>query len=155
LLVALSFLLSCSSKPPGGSWVAVDTGTGNSFFSVNFVNDQIGWLNGQSGRNPDPEETANTNANKKAPASKNTNKNEATLQTNQGFEVLKTTDGGETWKAMADQFKNKIRAVWFVDPNEGWALTVDRHPSLTRRRIDLDAPAKGGHGGAEASGKSP
>jgi photosystem II stability/assembly factor-like uncharacterized protein len=127
VLLALALLVSCSTRNPG-SWVVVSTGTGNSFFSVNFVNDQIGWLNGQSGRNPDPDENdnANANANKKSPAAKNTNKNEATLQTNQGFEVLQTTDGGETWKPLVEQFKNKIRAVWFVDPREGWALTVDR-----------------------------
>ena len=127
LMSVLSLLLvSCSGGKPSGSWVVVDTGTGDSFYSINFVNDQVGWLNGQSGRNPEPEENSNSNANKKSNAQKNTNKNEATLQTNQGFEVLQTTDGGQTWKPIADQFKNKIRSVWFVDPNLGWGLTIER-----------------------------
>lgn len=123
-LIATLAFAGCSSKPPG-SWLVVDTGTGDSFYSVNFVSDQIGWLNGQSGRNPEPEENADSNSNKKkaAPAAK---PKEDPLKANQGFEVLQTTDGGQTWKQIPDLFKNKIRSVWFVDPNEGWALTIDR-----------------------------
>jgi photosystem II stability/assembly factor-like uncharacterized protein len=28
---------------------------------------------------------------------------------------------------MPDQFKNKIREVWFIDQQQGWALTIDRN----------------------------
>jgi photosystem II stability/assembly factor-like uncharacterized protein len=123
LILLLICTLGCSAAKAPGDWVVVDTGTGDSFFSVNFVNDQVGWLNGQSGRNPEPEPEGNSN--KPPKNTRNTNK-EPSLQTNQGFEVLQTTDGGATWKPIADQFKNKIRSVWFVDPSLGWALTIDR-----------------------------
>jgi photosystem II stability/assembly factor-like uncharacterized protein len=41
--------------------------------------------------------------------------------------VLQTTDGGQTWRQIPDQFKNKIRSVWFADPQHGWALAIDRN----------------------------
>jgi photosystem II stability/assembly factor-like uncharacterized protein len=126
--VPILLLASCSGPKAPGSWVVVDTGTGDSFYSANFVSDQVGWLNGQSGRNPEPEsedENANKNGAKKQ-AVKPGEKKEDPLQANQGFEVLQTTDGGQTWKPIPDLFKNKIRSVWFVNPNEGWALTIDR-----------------------------
>jgi photosystem II stability/assembly factor-like uncharacterized protein len=127
LVSALLLLAACSAKAPG-SWVVVDTGYGDSYYSVNFVSDQVGWLNGQSGRNPEPEpEDANKNGGKKpAKPPKPGEKKQDPLQANQGFEVLQTTDGGQTWKPIPDLFKNKIRSVWFVDINEGWALTIDR-----------------------------
>jgi photosystem II stability/assembly factor-like uncharacterized protein len=128
LLLLVSVILinsSCSSSKAPGVWVTQDTGTGDSFFSVNFVNENVGWLNGVSGRSFEmPNE--NDNANKKTKPKKPDEKTEDPLKANQGFEVLKTTDGGQTWKAMPDQFKNKIRSVWFADPDKGWALTIDR-----------------------------
>src|SRR5215210_4095985 len=130
LIAAMVFSSSCSSSRPPGSWVAVDTGTGNSFYSANFVSESVGWLNGQSGRSyegPEANGNANNNANSNAKPKKPGEKTEDPLKANQGFEVLQTTDGGATWHAMADQFKNKIRSVWFVDPQQGWALTVDRN----------------------------
>src|SRR5262249_4497846 len=111
--------------------VVVDTGTGDSFYTANFVTDQIGWLNGTSGRNPEPEENensnSNSNGNKKPKQLKPGQKPEDPLAANQGFEVLQTTDGGQTWKAIPDLFKSKIRSVWFADANEGWALTIERN----------------------------
>lgn len=117
--------VACSSSKSPGVWVTQDTGTGDSFFSVNFVNENVGWLNGVSGRSFEvPGE--NDNANKKPKPKKVGEKADDPLKANQGFEVLQTTDGGQTWHAMPDQFKNKIRSVWFVDPTKGWALTIDR-----------------------------
>src|SRR5262249_32697311 len=80
-----------------------------------------------SGRNPEPEENDNANSNKKPKQLKPGQKPEDPLAANQGFEVLQTTDAGQTWKPIPDLFKNKIRSVWFVDANEGWALTIDRN----------------------------
>ena len=41
---------ACSTAKAPGVWVTLDTGTSDSFFSVNFVDENIGWLNGVSGR---------------------------------------------------------------------------------------------------------
>jgi photosystem II stability/assembly factor-like uncharacterized protein len=116
--------VSCSSSKAPGVWVPQDTGTGDTFTTVNFVNENIGWLNGRGERNPEPEE--NENSNKKPKPKKPGEKITDPLKENQGFEVLQTTDGGQTWHQIPDQFKNKIRSVWFVDPQRGWALTIDR-----------------------------
>jgi len=124
LIILVLFATSCSGAKAPGAWVAKDSGTGDSFFSVNFVDENNGWLNGLSGRNPEPTDD-NANGNKK-PKPKKQEKIEDPLQANQGFEVLKTTDGGQTWKQIPDQFKNKIRSVWFTDTQHGWALSIDR-----------------------------
>ncbi|HXU37813.1 MAG TPA: YCF48-related protein [Blastocatellia bacterium] len=117
--------VSCSTAKAPGAWVTQDTGTGDSFSSANFVNENVGWINGVSGRSFEaPGDDAN--ANKKAKPKKPGEKTDDPLKANQGFEVLQTTDGGQTWHGMPDQFKNKIRSVWFVDPDRGWALTIDR-----------------------------
>jgi len=113
--------LSCSSSKAPGVWVPQDTGTGDSFSSANFVNENIGWLNGRGERNPEPEQNENSNKKPKKPE-----KIVDPLKENQGFEVLRTTDGGQTWKQIPDQFKNKIRSVWFINTQNGWALTIDR-----------------------------
>ncbi|MEK6299390.1 MAG: YCF48-related protein [Acidobacteriota bacterium] len=126
LVAATVFASACSPPKAPGSWAAIDTGTGNSFYSANFVSETVGWLNGQSGRSYEPPE-GNENANKDAKPKKPGEKIEDPLKANQGFEVLQTTDAGASWKPIPDQFKNKIRSVWFVDPQLGWALTIDRN----------------------------
>jgi photosystem II stability/assembly factor-like uncharacterized protein len=123
LISAMVFSLACSKAGAPGAWVTLDTGTGDAFYSANFVSESVGWINGQSGRSYEPPE-GNENANKTA---KPGQKVVDPLKANQGFEVLQTTDSGQTWHAIADQFKNKIRSVWFVDPQQGWALTIDRN----------------------------
>jgi photosystem II stability/assembly factor-like uncharacterized protein len=99
---------------------------------VNFVNENIGWLNGRGERNPEPEENDNSN---KKPKPRKPEKIVDPLKENQGFEVLQTTDGGQTWRQIPSQFKNKIRSVWFIDAQRGWALTIER---------DILATADGG-----------
>src|SRR6478672_4256465 len=115
LAAAMLFGTSCSKPKPPGTWVTQDTGTGDSFYSVNFVDEKVGWLNGQGDRSPETTE-GNENANKKPKPKKSGDKIDDPLKANQGFEVLQTTDGGQTWRQVPDQFKNKIRSVWFVDP---------------------------------------
>src|ERR1700754_106685 len=127
LAAATLFAAACSKSNMSGNWTALENGTTDAFFSVNFVNDEVGWLNGQTDRGfIPPEDADNEKANKtpkpKAPAKKP----EDPLKGNQGFEVLQTTDGGATWKQIPDQFKYKIRQVWFADPQTGWALSIDR-----------------------------
>src|SRR5262249_40934935 len=126
-------MIAISSCSPArvGTWQALETGTGDAFYSINFVSDEIGWANGQTDRDyVSPEDAANANANSNANSNKsssqaanrratNQNSNSAApdpLKANQGFEVLHTTDGGKTWAQIQDQFKYKIRSVWFVDP---------------------------------------
>jgi photosystem II stability/assembly factor-like uncharacterized protein len=138
--VAAAALSSCATKVPG-SWQSVATGTGDAFYTINFVNDTVGWANGHTDRDfVSPEDAQNANANGNVNGNKNSskasnkrasNQNSNTaandpLKANQGFEVLHTTDGGKTWTQLQDQFKYKIRSVWFVDPQTGWALTIDR-----------------------------
>ena len=126
LAAATVFVSACSPPKAPGSWAIIDTGTGDSFYSANFVSETVGWLNGQSGRSFEPPE-GNENTNKNAKPKKPGEKIEDPLKANQGFECLQTTDGGASWKPIPDQFKNKIRSVWFVDPQLGWALTIDRN----------------------------
>jgi photosystem II stability/assembly factor-like uncharacterized protein len=125
IIVAILAAAACSSAKAPGVWVTQDTGTGDSFSSANFVNENVGWINGVSGRSFEAA-GEDANSNKKAKPKKPGEKTDDPLKANQGFEVLQTTDGGQTWHAMPDQFKNKIRSVWFVDPGKGWALTIDR-----------------------------
>jgi photosystem II stability/assembly factor-like uncharacterized protein len=119
--------LSCSRPKAPGTWTPLDTGTGDAFFSANFVNENVGWLNGNTDRGAIPvEEESNSNANKNTAPKKPGQKAEDPLKANQGFEVLQTTDGGQSWRQIPDQFKYKIRSVWFVDTQTGWALTIER-----------------------------
>jgi photosystem II stability/assembly factor-like uncharacterized protein len=127
-LVLISFIFiffsSCSKNLVPGEWVFLDTGTGDFFASANFVDERTGWLNGHTDRSSiEVEENENSNRSPKRPKPE---EKKDPLKENQGFEVLQTTDGGETWKQIPDQFKHKIRSVWFVDPQTGWALTIDR-----------------------------
>ena len=62
--VAILLCASCSNTKAPGAWVTVDTGTGDSFFTINFVDEKTGWLNGLSGRSSETEEETD-NANKK------------------------------------------------------------------------------------------
>lgn len=132
LLMTLTIVVAllawaCSKSKAPGEWAQLDTGTGDAFYSVNFVDENVGWLNGQTDRSFMPyEENENGNANKNAKPKKPDEKTEDPLKANQGFEVLQTTDGGLTWQQIKDQFKHKIRSVWFVDQQLGWALTIDR-----------------------------
>jgi photosystem II stability/assembly factor-like uncharacterized protein len=126
LAAAMLLAAACAPAQAPGSWVVVDTGTGDSFYSANFVSETVGWLNGQSGRSYELPE-GNENANKNSKPKKPGEKIEDPLKANQGFEVLQTSDGGASWQPIRDQFKNKIRSVWFVDPQSGWALTIDRN----------------------------
>ncbi|HXG65392.1 MAG TPA: YCF48-related protein [Blastocatellia bacterium] len=127
-LAAAALLAPACSRPKApGDWVIVDTGTGDAFLSVNFVNENVGWLNGLTDRSFQAlEENQNANANTGRKPQEPGKPPEDPLKANQGFEVLQTTDGGQTWKQIPDQFKHKIRSVWFVDPQTGWALTIDR-----------------------------
>jgi photosystem II stability/assembly factor-like uncharacterized protein len=138
LLSAMIFYSACSGPEPPGSWIILDTGTPDAFSSVNFVNDKVGFLNAWTDRNYEPlgvdaDAIANQNANTNSNANKSSDQKNANgkkkvdpLKANDGFEVLQTTDGGETWNQLPEQFKYRIRSVWFVDPQNGWALTLDR-----------------------------
>src|ERR1051325_5511202 len=137
---SLIFTSACSQPKMPGNWVALDTGTGDAFFSANFVNDKVGFLMASTDRSYVPlGADANTNANGNTNANQDSQQKAANsngnangkkkvdpLKANDGFEVLQTTDGGDTWNQLPDQFKYKIRSVWFIDPQNGWALTIDR-----------------------------
>ncbi len=130
--IATLFLLTsaCSKAKPPGVWLIQDTNTGDAFYSMNFVNETVGWLNGQTDRSSivvEEEENAEVGKGRKAKKTGSQKPKEDPLKANQGFEVLQTTDGGLSWKPITDQFKHKIRSVWFVDPLQGWALTIDRN----------------------------
>lgn len=126
LAAAITIIASACSKPvaPGG-WSFLDTGTADAFYLANFVDENVGWLNGQTDRSFQPYQE-NANANKNVSPAKPGQKIEDPLKANQGFEILQTTDGGQTWRQMPDQLENKIRSVWFVNPQQGWALTINR-----------------------------
>ncbi|HVF88616.1 MAG TPA: YCF48-related protein [Blastocatellia bacterium] len=129
VLTASLFASACSKREAPGEWSIVDTGTGDAFYSVNFVDENTGWLNGNTDRTfetLEPDANTNANGNRSGRPAPTPAKTPDPLKANQGFEVLQTTDGGRTWRQIPDQFKNKIRSVWFVDPRQGWALTIDR-----------------------------
>lgn len=131
VLTASLFAPACSKREAPGGWSILDTGTGDAFYSANFVDENTGWLNGHTDRTFETTEidrnaNANANANRNARPTPTPEKTPDPLKANQGFEVLQTTDGGKTWRQIPDQFKHKIRSVWFVDPQQGWALTIDR-----------------------------
>lgn len=142
MISLMIFYSACSDPKMPGSWIILDTGTPDAFYTVNFVNDKVGFINASTDRNYVPlgvdasvnaNQSANSNANnnsgqKKENANINTTgkKKVDPLKSNDGFEVLQTTDGGDSWNQLPEQFKYRIRSVWFVDPQNGWALTIDR-----------------------------
>jgi photosystem II stability/assembly factor-like uncharacterized protein len=127
VVVALLFTHSCSKAKAPGAWLTLDPGVGDGFTIANFIDENIGWINGYTDRGSEPAEgNENANANKKITPKTSDKKPEDPLKANQGFEVLQTTDGGQTWSQLRDQFKHKIRSVWFVDQQQGWALTIER-----------------------------
>jgi photosystem II stability/assembly factor-like uncharacterized protein len=138
LIAAISLATAgCSQKIPG-TWTEVDTGTGDAFLSICFVNDNVGWLNGFTDRDYSPPDdnsngNSNSNGNKSAASGKNANSSKPgqktvdPLKANQGFEVLQTIDGGKTWAPIPGLFENKIRSVWFTGFETGWALTIDHN----------------------------
>lgn len=124
--VLFSVLLAesgCSSQKSPGAWSVLDPTVGDAFYEVNFVSDTVGWVNGQTDRSFERPDEGDEKA-KQPPQPKK--ESDDPLKANQGFEVLRTTDGGQTWSQIPDQFKYKIRSVWFVSPVQGWALTIDR-----------------------------
>src|SRR6185436_853871 len=129
-LFAISvFAFACSPMKAPGTWVPLEPGVGDGFTIANFVDENTGWIMGVTDRAyQPPEENANSNTAivPKKPDKPTDKKPEDPLKANQGFEVLHTTDAGNTWKQLPNQFQNKIRAVWFIDPVNGWALTIDR-----------------------------
>ena len=107
--LAATMILSsaCSDAKAPGAWAALNTGTGDVFYSVNFVNENVGWLNGQTDRGYVPPE-GNDNANKSANRKASGKKPEDAFKANQGFEVLQTTDGGQTWRQIPDQDRKSV-----------------------------------------------
>src|SRR5215210_2991031 len=134
------FLLACSSSKVPGKWTAHSLNNDVTVMSANFVNESVGWLNGWKSIYVNPEQgnaNGNANGNVNGNANRNTRPKKpgeiTTLEPapNEGFVVLQTKDGGQTWSEIPDLFKNKIRSVWFIDPQEGWALTVERNIAHT------------------------
>jgi photosystem II stability/assembly factor-like uncharacterized protein len=126
VVIASLFTGACSKPKAAGAWVILDPGVGDGFTTANFVDENTGWINGFTDRASEPAE-GNENANKNTIPKRNSDKkSEDPLKANQGFEVLQTTDGGRTWSQLPNQFKHKIRSVWFVDQQQGWALTIER-----------------------------
>ena len=127
---SLLLMGACSRAKAPGRWLPIDTKVGDAFTIGNFLDENTGWINGFTDRDyAPPEDTEGSNSNANASArkpEKKAGKTEDPLKANQGFEVLQTTDGGQTWSQLPNQFKHKIRSVWFVDSTQGWALTIAR-----------------------------
>src|SRR5689334_2518179 len=93
MAAATMFAAACSQSNMSGNWTALETGNTDAFYSVNFVNEDVGWLNGQTDRSyVPPEDAENENANKSPKPKASAKKPEDPLKANQGFEVLQTTD---------------------------------------------------------------
>ncbi|HXG93261.1 MAG TPA: YCF48-related protein [Blastocatellia bacterium] len=133
VLTAMLLVAACSSSKTPGKWTAFNFYTNPdaqiNVFSINFVNDSVGWINGYRAPNPSPAGNANANANvsagKKARPKNANEQADQTNETNGGFVVLETKDGGENWRPVPDMVKNRIRSVWFIAPQRGWAVTLD------------------------------
>lgn len=97
LIIVLVLLAGCKREQPG-SWVSVDFGRpDNTIFELNFVSADSGWLT--------------------------TWKSDGQKET-EGWEILRTVDGGKTWSLWPAQIEHKIRYVYFVNGNLGWALNL-------------------------------
>lgn len=103
ILLVFITLVSCK-KPQAGSWTPVYTEKSDTFFELNFISPEVGWLTGWFEKGPE--------------------------ETN-GWEILQTKDGGKTWTVMAKQAENKIQYVYFVNDKKGWALNLNHDILLT------------------------
>src|SRR5207244_956671 len=71
VIILLCIFYGCGPKTKVGTWSMMDTGKpDDTFFELNFLSPQVGWLTGWDGKGP--KET-------------------------DGWEILQTSDGGKTW----------------------------------------------------------
>src|SRR5882762_4205063 len=89
-LIAVMIICFSSCKPagPAGNWKPIETGKDNTFFELNFLTPEVGWLTGWNEKGP--EDTG-------------------------GWEILLTRDGGKTWNVLPKQMEQKIQFVHFAN----------------------------------------
>ncbi len=97
LIILVLTISACEKAIPLGTWLPANTGTQNTFFELNFVSPQSGWLTGWFEKGPEATE---------------------------GWQILQTNDGGLTWIPMANQAEQKIKYVYFINDKTGWALNL-------------------------------
>jgi photosystem II stability/assembly factor-like uncharacterized protein len=125
LLTTQLLVAACSSSKAPGKWTPLSASANANVMSVNFVSEEAGWLNCWRAIYQQAPQ-ANSNGNRSAKPKKPDEQTLAVGAPNDGYVVLQTTDGGQTWFEIPDLIQNKIRMVWFVDPQQGWAITTDR-----------------------------
>jgi photosystem II stability/assembly factor-like uncharacterized protein len=99
LFVTLMLLIGCGKAIAPGSWQPVKMEVANTYYELNFISPQVGWLTGWFEKGP--EET-------------------------EGWEILQTRNGGQTWEKLANQAENRLQYVYFINEQLGWGLTLDK-----------------------------
>ncbi len=99
---------------------------GNYLRSVNFIDDDTGWVSGSDGliaRTTDSGETWN----EQLSGTSNTLKCIDFINSSTGWtvgengEILFTSDGGSTWTTQVSTTSSNLNSVYFIDQNTGWA----------------------------------
>jgi photosystem II stability/assembly factor-like uncharacterized protein len=110
----------------GGTWISQVSGSIENLNSINFIDDNTGWVCGNTG---EIRATVNggTNWNPQVSGTSNTLLSIFFIDSNNGWAcgtfgtILYTTDGGANWNAGTSGTIIDLYSIFFIDSNNGWA----------------------------------
>ncbi|MBI4468322.1 MAG: hypothetical protein HY650_03265 [Acidobacteria bacterium] len=100
LFCPILFSAGCGREGARGRWVQQPTMRQDAFFGLRFIDERNGFLVGWDGLSEGK---------------------------TGGWTVIVSDDSGLTWKPMTGQAEAKIRKVFFLTPQTGWAITLENH----------------------------
>ena len=111
----------------GSSWEQISTNFNNDFYAIFFIDENIGWLVGSNGiilktidRGKEwNQQNSNTSYSLSDVFFVDENNGWITTGTINDTQVLKTTNGGQTWVSYPNGIITNA-AVYFADANNGW-----------------------------------
>jgi photosystem II stability/assembly factor-like uncharacterized protein len=115
----------------GENWTTVNTGTFAAYESIFFIDENIGWVCGSSGKILKSTDGGTSWNEQISGVSQTTCFYEIIfLNSNLGWTagedgiILKTTDGGSVWTPQTSGTSTDLRSICFIDENIGWASGI-------------------------------
>jgi photosystem II stability/assembly factor-like uncharacterized protein len=111
----------------GDTWATLKLGTMDGLYGVFFVNKNVGWVCGQSGRIMKTTDGGTTWKRQPSGTSQYlagmhfVNERVGWVSGTKGI-VLKTVDGGETWVARKSGTVDQLATIFFLDDKHGWSV---------------------------------